>query len=76
MGEGGPQQVRLDRGGQQRPGPFEDGGDDQGGGLEARGVAIVPAYLLRSALGFERVLSDAEVARLAATGRTSLGPAA
>jgi hypothetical protein len=48
----------------------------QGGGLEAQGVAIVPAYLLRSALGYDRVLSDAEVALLATTARASLRPAA
>jgi hypothetical protein len=48
----------------------------QGGGLEAQGVAIVPAYLLRSALGYDRVLSDAEVELLAATAVTSLRPAA
>jgi Nuclease-related domain len=47
-----------------------------GGGLEAQGVAIVPAHLLRRALGYERVLSDAEVALLASTARTSLRPAA
>jgi Nuclease-related domain len=47
-----------------------------GGGLEAQGVAIVPPHLLRSALGFEGVLSDAEVALLATTARTSLRPAA
>jgi Nuclease-related domain len=48
----------------------------QGGGLDAQGVAIVPAHLLRGALGFDRVLSDADVALLAATARTSLQPAA
>jgi hypothetical protein len=48
----------------------------QGGGLHAQGVAIVPAHLLRSALGFDRVLSDAEVALLAAIARTRLHPAA
>jgi Nuclease-related domain len=48
----------------------------QGGGLEARGVAIVPAYLLRGALGHDQVLSDAEVALLAATACSSLRPAA
>jgi len=32
----------------------------QGGGLHARGVAIVPAHLLRSTLGYDRVLSDAD----------------
>jgi len=36
----------------------------------------VPAHLLRGALGFERVLSDAEMALLAATARASLRPAA
>ena len=39
MGHGGPQQVRLDAGGDQRPGPFQDGGDDQGRGLVAAGGA-------------------------------------
>jgi hypothetical protein len=39
-------------------------------------VAIVPAHLLRSALGDDRVLSDADVALLAATAWTSLRPAA
>jgi Nuclease-related domain len=48
----------------------------QGGGLHAQGVAIVPAHLLRSALGDERVLSDAEVALLATTAWTSMRPAA
>jgi hypothetical protein len=38
-------------------------------------VAIVPAHLLRSALGYDRVLSDAEVAQLATTARTRLRPA-
>jgi Nuclease-related domain len=47
-----------------------------GGGLHAQGVAIVPAHLLRSALGYEPVLSDAEVALLATTAWTSLRPAA
>jgi hypothetical protein len=47
-----------------------------GGGLDVQGVAIVPAHLLRGALGFDRVLSDAEVALLATTARTSLRPAA
>ena len=41
-----------------------------------RGVAIVPAHLLRGALGYDRVLSDAEVELLAATAVTSLRPAA
>jgi hypothetical protein len=48
----------------------------QGGGLDARGVAIVPAYLLRSALGQDRVLSDADVTVLATTAWSSLRPAA
>jgi hypothetical protein len=48
----------------------------QGGGLEVQGVAIVPAHLLRGALGYERVLSDAEVALLATIVWTSLRPAA
>jgi hypothetical protein len=46
-----------------------------GGGLETQGVAIVPAYLLRGALGYDRVLSDADVELLATTARTSLRPA-
>jgi hypothetical protein len=48
----------------------------QGGGLHAQGVAIVPAHLLRSALGYDRVLSDADVELLATTAWTSLRPAA
>jgi hypothetical protein len=48
----------------------------QGGGLHAQGVAIVPAHLLRSALGDDRVLSDADVDLLAVTAWTSLRPAA
>jgi hypothetical protein len=47
-----------------------------GGGLHAQGVAIVPAHLLRSALGYDRVLSDTDVELLAATAWTSLRPAA
>jgi hypothetical protein len=47
-----------------------------GGGLHAQGVAIVPAHLLRSALGDDRVLSDAGVELLATTAWTSLRPAA
>jgi hypothetical protein len=47
-----------------------------GGGLHAQGVAIVPAHLLRSALGDERVLSDADVALLATAAWSSLRPAA
>jgi hypothetical protein len=52
------------------------GAQVQGSGLDVQGVVIVPAHLLRSALGFDRVLSDAEVALLATTARTSLRPAA
>jgi hypothetical protein len=48
----------------------------RGGGLHAQGVAIVPAHLLRSALGDDRVLSDADVELLATTVWTSLRPAA
>jgi Nuclease-related domain len=47
-----------------------------GGGIDVQGVAIVPAHLLRGALGYDRVLSDADVARLAATARSKLRPAA
>jgi hypothetical protein len=46
------------------------------GGLHAQGVAIVPASLLRSALGCDRVLSDAEVGLLATAAWTRLHPAA
>jgi hypothetical protein len=47
-----------------------------GGGVDTQGVAIVPAHLLRSALGYDRVLSDADVDLLATTAWTSLCPAA
>jgi hypothetical protein len=47
-----------------------------GGSIDAQSVAIVPAHLLHGALGYERVLSDAEVALLATTAWTSLRPAA
>jgi hypothetical protein len=47
-----------------------------GGGLDAQGVAIVPAHRLRSALGYDRVLSDAAIDLLATTAWTSLHPAA
>jgi hypothetical protein len=47
-----------------------------GGGLHARGVAIVPAHLLRGALGYDQVLSDADVELLATTARSTLRPAA
>jgi hypothetical protein len=48
----------------------------QGGGLHAQGVAIVPAGRLRDALGYDRVLSDADLELLATTARTRLRPAA
>jgi Nuclease-related domain len=47
----------------------------QGGGLHAQGVAMVPAYLLRSALGQEQLLSDADVELLTATALVRLRPA-
>jgi hypothetical protein len=47
-----------------------------GGGVDAHGVAIVAAGRLRDALGQDRVLSDAEVALLAAAARLRLRPAA
>jgi hypothetical protein len=46
------------------------------GGLHAQGVAIVPAHLLRSALGYDRVLSDADVELLATNACSRLRPAA
>ena len=48
----------------------------QGGGLHAQGVAVVPATLVRSALGYDQVLSDTDVERYAATARMQLRPAA
>jgi Nuclease-related domain len=48
----------------------------QGGGLEVQGLTIVPSHLLRSALGYDRVLSDSDVELLATTAWTSLRPAA
>ena len=47
-----------------------------GGGLRAQGVAIVPAAVLRPALGYEHMLSDADVELYAATARMRLRPAA
>ena len=47
----------------------------QGGGLHAQGVAIVPAHLLRGALGDDRVLSDGDIELLATTAWSSLRPA-
>jgi hypothetical protein len=48
----------------------------QDGGLRAQGVAVVPATLVRSALGYDQVLSDADIERYAATVRMRLRPAA
>jgi hypothetical protein len=48
----------------------------QGGGLHAQGVAIVPAGLLRDALGDDRVLSHADLELLATAAWSSLRPAA
>jgi hypothetical protein len=47
----------------------------QQAGLRAQGVAIVPADRLRSALGHDQVLADADVELLAAIARTRLRPA-
>jgi Nuclease-related domain len=47
----------------------------QGGGVDVRGVAIVPAHLLRGALGYDRVLSDADLELLATAARTRFRPA-
>jgi hypothetical protein len=44
----------------------------QGSGVRAHGVAVVPAFLLRSVLGFDRVLSDGNVELLAAKAKTRL----
>jgi hypothetical protein len=44
--------------------------------VDTQGVAIVPAHLLRNALGDDRVLSDADVELLATTARRRLRPAA
>jgi hypothetical protein len=52
------------------------GAQVQGGRLDTQGVAIVPAHLLRSALGYDQVLSDADVDLLATTAWTTLRPAA
>jgi hypothetical protein len=38
-------------------------------------VAVVPATLLRSALGYDQLLSDADIERYAATARMQLRPA-
>jgi hypothetical protein len=47
----------------------------QGGGLRGQGVAIVPAPLLRAALGYDQVLSEVDVELYATTARTRLRPA-
>jgi hypothetical protein len=47
----------------------------QHGGLRAQGVAVVPATLLRGALGYDQVLSEVDVERYAATARMRLRPA-
>jgi hypothetical protein len=47
----------------------------QGGGLRAQGVAVVPATLVRSALGDDQVLSEVDIERYAATARMQLRPA-
>jgi len=47
----------------------------QGGGLRAQGVAVVPATLLRLALGYDQVLSEVDIELLAATARMRLRPA-
>ena len=52
------------------------GANVQGGGVHAHGVAIVPAALLRCALGYDPVLSEADVELYAATAKARLRPAA
>jgi hypothetical protein len=47
----------------------------QHGGLRAQGVAIVPATLLRLALGYDQVLTEVDIDRYAATARMRLRPA-
>jgi hypothetical protein len=47
----------------------------QGGGVDAQGVAIVPAGRLREALGHDQVMSDGDVELLAATAQMRLRPA-
>ena len=51
------------------------GAQVQHGGMDAKGVAIVPVGRLRDALGQDRVLSDADVDLLATTAWTRLRPA-
>jgi Nuclease-related domain len=47
----------------------------QSGGLHAQGVAIVPANRLRSAVGYDQALSDADVDLIATLARMRLRPA-
>jgi hypothetical protein len=56
--------------------PCVHGAHVQQGGLDAGGVAIVPAGRLRDALGHDQVLSDGDVELLATTARMRLQPAA
>jgi Nuclease-related domain len=51
------------------------GAQVHGGGLHAQGVAVVPAHLLCSEFGYDRVLSDADVELLTAAARVRLRPA-
>jgi Nuclease-related domain len=51
------------------------GANVQTGGVNAHGVAIVPAHLLRSAVGYDQMLSDGDVELLAATAQARLRPA-
>jgi hypothetical protein len=48
----------------------------QHAGVDAQGVAVVPASQLRDALGVDRVLADADVELLATSAWTRLRPAA
>jgi hypothetical protein len=59
-----------------RAGSEERGQYDNGDQTSRLGVAILPAHLLRSALGYDRVLSDADVDLLANTAWASLRPVA
>jgi Nuclease-related domain len=47
----------------------------QAGGVDAQGVAIVPADRLREALGHDQLISDGDVELLAATAQMRLRPA-
>jgi hypothetical protein len=48
----------------------------QGGGLRVQGVTVVPPALLRSAIGYNQVLSEVDVELFEATARMRLRPAA